>query len=67
ETGTRLGTGRMVRQAGPRNSGIDVDGLEHPVTLGYGPDGALYLTYPALEPGELDPQGFLLRIDLSAP
>ncbi len=65
QDGTRLGTGRIVRGAG-LGSGILGDGLDHPVWLGVGPDGALYLAYPAAELGSTDRRGALLRIDLSA-
>ena len=61
----RPNTGRVVRQTGPA-------GLEPVVTDGslltkikFGPDGALYLTYPAFAPDAGQGQGALLRIDPS--
>lgn len=56
------GTGRIVRQS---ITGPTADGLDHPVRVGLGPDGALYITYPAAWPGTSERQGALLRIDLS--
>lgn len=63
--GTQLGTGRIVRQSGSWNAGIVADGRDHPVMLGFGPDGALYLTYAAVDPGTDERQGALLRIDVA--
>jgi len=64
--GIQLGTGRIVRQPGAGSTGFVADGLDHPVRLGFGPDGALYLTYPAVEPGAGGRPGALLRIDVAA-
>jgi len=63
---SRLGTGRIVRQGGPNSATIAADGLDFPLMLGFGPDRALYLTYPAFGPEPGERQGALLRIDLAA-
>jgi plastocyanin len=60
------GTGRIVRQTGPDSLEPVVVDADYPVYLGFGPDGALYLTYPAFGPDAGEGQGALLRIDLSA-
>lgn len=60
------GTGRIVRQTGPDSLEPVVVDADYPVYLGFGPDGALYLTYPAFGPEAGEGQGALLRIDLSA-
>jgi plastocyanin len=60
------GTGRIVRQTGPESLEPVVVDADYPVYLGFGPDGALYLTYPAFGPESGEGQGALLRIDLSA-
>jgi plastocyanin len=62
----RPGSGRVVRQTGPGSLEPVVTDIEYPVYLGFGPDGALYLTYPAFAPNAGAQQGALLRIDLSA-
>jgi hypothetical protein len=41
------GTGRIVRQTGPNGFDVVADGLDFPVGLGFGPDGALYVDGPA--------------------
>jgi plastocyanin len=60
------GTGRIVRQTGPATFEPVVVDIDYPVYLGFGPDGALYLTYPAFGPDAGTGQGALLRIDLTA-
>lgn len=59
------GTGRIVRQTGPDSLEPVVTDIAYPVYVGFGPDGALYLTYPAFGPDAGEGQGVLLRIDLS--
>ena len=61
----RPGSGRIVRQTGPDGFEPVVTDIEYPVYLGFGPDDALYLTYPAFAPDAGEQQGALLRIDLS--
>jgi plastocyanin len=59
------GTGQIVRQTGPDSHEAVVTDIDYPVFLGFGPDDALYLTYPAFGPDAGEGQGALLRIDLS--
>lgn len=61
----RPDTGQVVRQTGPDSHEPVVTDIDYPVFLGFGPDGALYLTYPAFGPDAGEGQGALLRIDLS--
>ena len=59
-------TGRIVRQTGPDSLEPVVTGIDYPIFLGFGPDGALYLTYPAFGPDAGQGLGALLRIDPAA-
>ncbi|MDN5863399.1 MAG: ScyD/ScyE family protein [Salinisphaera sp.] len=59
------GSGRVVRQTGPESLEPVVTDIPYPVYLAFGPDGALYLTYPAFGPDAGQGQGALLRIDLT--
>jgi sugar lactone lactonase YvrE len=59
-------SGQIVKQTGPDTMEVLVTDIDYPVGLGFGPDGALYLTYPAFGEGTAEGQGALLRIDLSA-
>jgi hypothetical protein len=43
----QLGSGRIVRQTGPDSLEVVAEGLNLPVGLGFGPDGALYFSSPA--------------------
>lgn len=56
-------TGRIVRQTGPDASAVVADGLNFPVGLDFGPDGALYVGMPAL--GGAAGQGTIARLDLA--
>jgi uncharacterized cupredoxin-like copper-binding protein len=57
-------TGRIVRQTGAGTLEEVATNVNYPVALAFGPDGALYVAAPAL--GSIDPDGYLLRIDVSA-
>ena len=57
------GSGRVVRQTGPKASEEVVTGLALPVAMDVGPDGALYVASPAF--GGDDGAGAILRIDLA--
>jgi sugar lactone lactonase YvrE len=58
-------TGRVVRQTGLATSETVVSEGNLLTKIGFGPDDALYLTYPAYGPDAGRGQGVLLRIDLS--
>ena len=62
----RPDTGQIVRQTGPDSLEPVVTDIDYPVHIDFGPDGALYLAYPAFGPDAGEGQGALLRIDLSA-
>ena len=54
-------TGRLVRQTGPSTLEVVASGLNYPISMKLGPDGALYISLPAIYPvGEL---GSIIRID----
>ncbi len=59
-------SGQIVKQTGPDSMDLLVTDIDYPVGLGFGPDGALYMTYPAFGEGTAEGQGALLRIDLTA-
>lgn len=59
------GTGRVVRQTGPDSHEVVVTGLEFPIDLELGPDGALYVALPAY--GDNDQAGAIIRVDLDHP
>jgi plastocyanin len=61
----RPNSGRVVRQTGPDSLEPVVTEIPYPVHLDFGPDGALYLAYPAFGSDMGQEQGVLLRIDLS--
>jgi plastocyanin len=56
--------GRIVRQTGPASAEEVVTGLDLPIAMEFGPDGALYTSFPAIhaEGGA----GGVARIDLTA-
>ena len=41
-------TGRIVRQTGPDTLEVVAEGLNFPIGMDFGPDGALYVSLPAL-------------------
>jgi plastocyanin len=57
-------TGKIVRQTGPASAQDVVTGLDQPIAMEFGPDGALYTSFPAInaEGGA----GGVVRIDLAA-
>jgi uncharacterized cupredoxin-like copper-binding protein/sugar lactone lactonase YvrE len=57
-------TGRIVRRTGADTLEEVATHVNYPVALAFGPDGALYVGAPAL--GSIDPDGYILRIDVSA-
>jgi hypothetical protein len=58
------GSGRVVRQTGPDSAEPVATGLTLPLGLGFGPDGALYVSAPAI--GADSGTGVIARIDLAA-
>lgn len=56
-------SGRIVRQTGPSSLTEVVVGLDYPIAMAAGPDGALYVSTPAF--GADTDVGGILRIDLS--
>ncbi len=56
-------TGKIVRQTGPDSAEDVVTGLDMPISMQFGPDGALYTSFPALhaEGGA----GGIARVDLA--
>ena len=63
---TQLSSGRVVRMTGSDSLEEVVTGADYPSHIGFGPDGALYLTLPAFGEGDGVGLGALLRIDLAA-
>lgn len=57
-------TGRIVRRTGADTLEEVATNINYPVALAFGPDGALYVAAAAL--GSIDPDGYILRIDVSA-
>ncbi len=62
---TSSGTGRVVRQTGPDTLEEVVIGLDFPIAMALGPDGALYVSCPAF--GANPGFGGIVRVDLDAP
>jgi uncharacterized cupredoxin-like copper-binding protein/CBS domain-containing protein len=58
-------TGRVVRRASDGTLEEVATHINYPVAMAFGPDGALYVAAPAL--GTIDPDGYILRIDVSVP
>ena len=59
------GSGRILRQTGPDAGEVVASGLDSPVALGFGPDGALYVSTPAF--GADAGTGSVMRIALATP
>jgi sugar lactone lactonase YvrE len=59
-------SGRIVRMTRPDTLEEVVTGIDAPAYLGFGSDGALYLTTPAFAPDAGGGHGELLRIDLTS-
>jgi hypothetical protein len=57
------GTGTIVRQTGPDQAEEIATGLDFPIALGIGPDGALYVASPAI--GTSPNAGTISRIALT--
>ena len=58
--------GTIVRQTGPQSSEPVVNDLAYPVSIGFGGDGALYISTPAFGAGAGAGLGALLRVDPDA-
>ena len=58
-------TGRIVRQTGPDTLEVVAEGLNFPIGMDFGSDGALYLSLPAL--GAPAGQGTIARLNLESP
>jgi plastocyanin len=57
-------TGKIVRQTGPASAEDVVTGLDLPIAMKFGPDGALYTSFPAIHAD--GGAGGVARIDLAA-
>jgi plastocyanin len=57
-------SGRIVRQTGPDTAEPVVEGLMFPIAMELGPDGAFYVSTPAI--GANDGSGSIVRIDVAA-
>jgi hypothetical protein len=55
------GSGRIVRQTGPASAEVVASGLMFPITIRFGPDGALYVAIPAM--GAASGGGVIARVD----
>jgi plastocyanin len=56
-------TGKVVRQDGPSGLVDIATGLDRPVAMAFGPDGGLYVGFPAF--GATGPTGAIVRLDLN--
>ncbi len=56
-------SGRIVKQTGPSTLSVVVVGLDYPISMAAGPDGALYVSTPAF--GADTDIGGIVRVDLS--
>ena len=56
-------TGKVVRQTGPASAVEVVTGLDFPIAMAFGPDGGLYVAYPAF--GADPPAGAIVRLDVA--
>ena len=63
--GMQPGTGKLVVQTGADQAADLVIGLDYPIALRIGPDGAAYIALPAY--GSNQEAGAILRVDLAAP
>ena len=57
------GSGKVVKQTGPSTSTDVATGVDAPASLGFGPDGGLYVGGPAI--GAYQGEGMILRLDPS--
>lgn len=55
------GSGRIVRQTGPASAEDVASGLMFPITIRFGPDGALYVALPAM--GAASGSGVIARVE----
>lgn len=62
----RPNSGRIVRRTGPSSLEPVVTDIDYPTNLGFGPDGALYLTTPGFAADNGVGYGALIRIDLAS-
>lgn len=62
----RRGSGRVVRMTGPASAEPVLTGLDLPIAMNFGPDGALYLSGPAISLEANQNAGWILRADLAA-
>ena len=58
----RAGTGKLVRQTGAASAEDVITGLNYPIALRLGPDGAMYIAFPAY--GNNPQAGAVLRFEL---
>jgi plastocyanin len=61
---TQPASGRVVRQTGPSSHEEVVTGLDYPIAGATGPDGGLYVGFPAF--GSDDVTGGIIRIDIAS-